>query len=153
MTFANGDDILGPNDELSGTVEEGSPVIQVDFSKVGAEAPPGSHYLLSVSTAKSKRSSKKGLRMISLTCVIEEPEEHAGLIVYDNLMLEGLGLPRTKAAFEAILGSAAEQVSLEEFVGRQFYASLDVTTYTPNPSQANPEPEPQVRNSIVRYGV
>lgn len=121
-----------------GTDEE---EIVVDFSTVGVVPSQGS-YLLEVQNAKAKKAKSSGNQMLALTLRILQPEEYMGVFVFDNLMLEGPGLNRTKAAFETIFGSAVERFSVSAVQGKQFWAELE------------PEHDAQYgdRARISRYG-
>ncbi len=120
---------------------EGEEDIVVDFSTVGVVPPKGA-YVLEVANAKAKRAKSSGNQMLALTLRIVQPESMMGVFVFDNLMLEGPGLNRTKAAFEVVLGEAPGSFKVSEFVGKQFWAQLE------------PESDPVYgdRARVGRYG-
>lgn len=124
-----------------GEVGEDSEEIVVDFSKVGLVPPAGS-YMVEITSAQTKNAKSSGNPMLSLVLTIREPEEYDGVVVFDNLMLKGAGMNRTKAAFEHVLGSAQERVALSSFRGQTFWVTLE------------PESDPQYgdRARVAYYG-
>jgi hypothetical protein len=98
------------------------PQVSVDFSQVEEyELVPEGDYLVEVDEVETKQSST-GKAMMTLQLTIKEPEEYAGRKLFDNMLLEGKALWRTKRELEALLGDLPkEQVSFDtnDLIGAQ----------------------------------
>lgn len=98
------------------------PHVNVDFSEVEEfETLPVGDYYVEIDEAELKQSST-GKAMLTLQLVVKEPEEYEGRKVFDNLMLEGRALWRTKQTLEVLLGDMLEgryELDTDELVGAQ----------------------------------
>ena len=98
------------------------PQVNVDFSDVQEfELLPEGDYVVEIEEVEVKQSST-GKAMMSLQMTVREPEEHQGRKLFDNMMLEGNALWRTKRELNAILGDVPDgafNFDTEDLVGTQ----------------------------------
>lgn len=99
------------------------PHVNVDFSDVEEfEAVPVGDYVVEITEAEAKQSST-GKAMLTLQLTVKEPDEFEGRKLFDNLMLEGNALWRTKRALESIMGDelpkGAYGLDTNELIGIQ----------------------------------
>lgn len=120
--------------------------LNIDLSKVGVIADPG-QYLVEVKSAKPKVSAA-GNVYILLVLNVMEPEEWAGVTIFENVMLSNAGA-RTRKAFETFQGEVPHgQLDAERIkeIAQQFVtATAWVEVVVKNDRQGNP------RNEIARY--
>jgi len=105
------------------TVEYADDIISLDLTSL--EIPPAGRYFVRVASAKRMAAKSSGNPMLSISMVIVEPEEYAGAVIYDNLMLSGPGVGRTKAMFDA-LGLPYDGVSTADIVGGELWVQTEV---------------------------
>lgn len=98
------------------------PQVSVDFSQVQEfELIPEGEYLVEVDEAEVKQSST-GKSMMQLQLTVKEPEDYEGRKLFDNMMLEGNALWRTKRDLGALMGNVPDgqfSFSTEDLVGAQ----------------------------------
>lgn len=93
---------------LHSTKEVHMPQVSVDFSDVEEfELLPEGDYIVEIDEVEAKQSST-GKAMLALQLVVREPEEYGGRKLFDNMMLEGNALWRTKRDLGVVLGDVPD---------------------------------------------
>jgi|SRR6186997_365471 hypothetical protein len=129
--------VMIPNSARMGDMPKGEPL-------------PEGVYQLRLEKAVYKTSKEKGTPMAEVTFVVQGPveaEEHHGRKVFDNLMLAGEGMFRTRQLLEAAgWGEDDTLEDTEQLVGLEVGAAITVEKPREQDGKSYP-----ARSKVARY--